>query len=219
MKSVAPYRCVASSAAGFVQQLAVSYIAHGYWFYVTGEIPPRKDPAATDRKLIEHYGIGISKWARARRKRAGLANVHYLRLGRFFVLLASKGEHRFFEEETKFRDVRRDSISFDGYSIGYKRDARGGWHPSVRIHSATYRNLKDRLIELALHRTENELLVEFGRLNFAMYAPVRSQVLAVWRAVNSRRSEAGLAAIGKSCLNLRRKPVVVFGPASNHLGS
>ena len=135
---------MAASPAGFVQQLAVSYIGHGYWSYVTGRIPQRKDPASTDRKLIDRYGIDISKWAGARRKRAGLANVHYLRFDRFFVLLASKGEHRFFEDETAFRDVRRDSIRYQDYSIGYKRDARGIWHPSVRIRPTAYQYLKNR---------------------------------------------------------------------------
>ncbi len=90
------YRCVAASVEGFVQQLAVAYVTHGYWFYVRGEIPERKDPAAVDQKLIERYGIAISKWARARRKRQGLANMQYLRHERTFVLLATKGQHEFF---------------------------------------------------------------------------------------------------------------------------
>ena len=64
-----------------------------------------------DDKLVERYGIGISQWARARRKQAGRANMQYLRHGRFFVLLATHGEHRFFEEEgANVRDVRRRSI-------------------------------------------------------------------------------------------------------------
>ena len=50
------YRCVATSVAGFVQQLAVAYVAHGYWFYVTGWIPQGKPPEAIDRKLIERKG-------------------------------------------------------------------------------------------------------------------------------------------------------------------
>ena len=43
-----PYQCVATSVAGFVQQLAVNYVARGYYFYATGIIPERKDPAKTD---------------------------------------------------------------------------------------------------------------------------------------------------------------------------
>ena len=70
-----PYQCVAMSVAGFVQQLAVNYVARGYCFYVTGTIPEGKDPAKTDRKIIEQYGIDISKWARARRRKEGKANI------------------------------------------------------------------------------------------------------------------------------------------------
>ena len=44
------YRCVASSPEGLVQQVAVSYLRHGYWFYVTGRIKSGKDPAVLDQK-------------------------------------------------------------------------------------------------------------------------------------------------------------------------
>ena len=40
------YRCEATSLAGFVQQIAVSYVANGYYFYVLGRVPDRKDPRA-----------------------------------------------------------------------------------------------------------------------------------------------------------------------------
>lgn len=205
------YRCVAASAAGFVQQLAVSYIGNGYWFYVTGYIPPRKDPTATDRKLIDHYGIAISKWARARRKRLDLANVHYLRRDRFFVLLASKGEHRFFEEEKSHRDVRRDSIRFQDYSIGYKRDGKGAWHPSVRIHPKSYRDIKAYFLDLAAKRSVAEFVFELNRLPIEPYAPVRVQLLCILRALNAARGQAGLDPVPRSALRLRRRPVIVFG--------
>ena len=64
------YRCEVTTVAGFVQQLAVSYLVHGYWFYVTGRIPKHKDPRRVDEKLIARYGIDLSKWSRARRKQA-----------------------------------------------------------------------------------------------------------------------------------------------------
>ena len=102
------YRCEATTVGGFVQQLAVAYVQHGYWFYVTGQVPERKCPLAVDAKLLDRYDIAISKWARARRKRTGGANVQYIRYGRSFVLIATRGEHRFFEDEPTFRDIRRD---------------------------------------------------------------------------------------------------------------
>lgn len=65
------YRFVATSVAGFVQQLAVAYVAHGYWFYVTGRVSESKDPSTVDRKIIRQYGIHVSKRARSRRKKTG----------------------------------------------------------------------------------------------------------------------------------------------------
>lgn len=204
------YRCVAASEAGFVQQLAVSYLGHGYCFYVVGEIPQAKDPATIDAKLIARYGIGISRWARARRKKAGLANMHYLRHGRFFVLLASHGEHRFFTEEPSFRDARRDAIRFAGYSISIKRGIDGKLHPSVRIHPDEYRKLKAYLLDLALHRSVEKLSAEFAAVRFERYAPVRRQMLNVWRAVNRIRETAGFEPVPVSALRLKRRVLRAF---------
>ena len=208
------YLCEASSAEGFVQQLAVSYIGRGYWFYVTGSVPEGKDPLAVDRKLIDRYGVDISKWARARRKRAGLSNVHYLRYRRFFVLLATKGDHRFFEEEKAFKDVRRDSIRFDGYSIGCKQDPTGKLHPSVRIHPATYRGLRAYLLEAATRKSVTALTDEFWALPFEPYAPVKTQLLCLLRAVNAERKRASLPPVPAGVLRLRRRPTRVFVAAA-----
>lgn len=205
------YRCVATSEAGFVQQLAVAYVNHGYWFYVTGCVPGHKQPELIDQKLIEKYDVAISKWARARRKRQGLANVHYLRHADFFVLIATKGVHRFFEEErTVIRDVRRQPIRFAGYSIGYKQGADGKWHASVRIHPVEYNLLKDYCLELASQRTTLELGHAFERVPFEPYAPVRRQLLNILRAVNHARRLAGCEPVPCACLRLRRRPVSPF---------
>lgn len=91
---MAEYQHACVSVAGFIQQLAVSYVAKGYWFYVCGVVPERKDPAKTDRKIMAQYGVGISKWARARKKKAGQANLHYLRHERFWVVIATPGKAR-----------------------------------------------------------------------------------------------------------------------------
>lgn len=204
------YRCEATSIEGFVQHLAVSLIGQGYYFYVTGRIPEGKSPELTDRKLVERYGVGVSKWARARRKQAGLANVHYLRHGRFFVLIATRGEHPFFSEEKHFRDVREDSIKFGGYSIGCKRGVDGKWHPSVRIHPVEYRKLKAHLVELSVHRSVENLAAEFRRIPFEPYAPVRRQLFHILRAVNRRRQTAGFEPLPISVLRLRRMSVRPF---------
>src|SRR4051812_19924295 len=127
------YRFQATSYEGFLQQLSVSYVANGYFFYVAGRIPDHKTVERGDAKLITRYGINCSKWVRARRKRKGLANVQYLRYGRFFVLIATGGRHRFFEDEARaIKDIRQMPLRFGGYSVGC-RLGRGRYHPSVRI--------------------------------------------------------------------------------------
>ncbi len=205
------YRCEATTVGGFVQQLAVAYVQHGYWFYVTGEISERKCPLAVDAKLIDRYEIAISKWSRARRKQSGGANVQYIRFGRFFVLIATRGEHRFFEGEPNFQDIRRNSLSFAGYSIGFKLGADRKWHVSVRIHPAEYLKLKAYLLDLATRRSVENLTAEFQGIPFEPYAPVRRQFLNILRAVNRKRKEAGFELVPVEALRLRRRMLKPFG--------
>lgn len=205
------YRCEAVSVEGFIQQLAVSYVAKGYWFYVTGHIPPHKDARRVDQKLIERYGIEVSKYARARRKRAGLANVQYLRMGHVYVLLATRGEHPFFAAEAQcVRDLRRVPLKVFGYAISYRVNGGRG-HASVRIERQKYRDLKAYFEALAVHRSGEDLAVELRRLPFAPYAPVRRQLLRVVNAINRRRRVAGYEPVPLAALRLRRSPVKPFG--------
>ena len=114
------YRCEFPDACQFMRHLRVHCIARGYRFYVTGIIPAHKDPAKTDQKIISQYGIDISKWARGRRKKRGLANVHYLRHGHFFILIANRGTHPIFANESLLEDIRRKPIRCFGHSIAAK---------------------------------------------------------------------------------------------------
>ena len=202
------YSCVASSLAGFIQQLAVGYVGRGYWFYVAGEIPAHKDPEKTDAKILNQYGIALSKWARARRKRTGLANLQYLRFGRLYVILSTHGSHPFFEAEA-FRDVRREPLKVCGYSIGYRR-GQGGWHPSVRIEMEQYLCVRDYFLSLAVHRSADNLARALRSLPFEPYAPVRQQFLNILRAVNRARKAAGFEAVPLTARRLRRRPVPGF---------
>ena len=203
------YRCVAQSVEGFVQQLAVAYVSRGYWFYVTGRVPDKKNPALIDAKLIDRYGIRASKWQRARRKRAGVANLQYLRHGRFFVILATHGTQHFFQDEP-FRDIREDPIAFHGYSIGCAKGVDGRWHASVRIHADVYRSLRDYFLDLAAHRTAESLARELQNVPFAPFARVRRQMLNVLRAVNRQRRTAGLEPVPVTAIRTRRTPVQPF---------
>jgi hypothetical protein len=200
------YRWEATSIAGFVQQLAVSYVAHGYWFNVSGVIPEGKDLKSVDEKLMKKYRVGVTKWTRARRKLRGEANVHYLRHGRFFVLVASHGESPFFEEErAKLKDIRRTPLKFGSYSISY----RGG-HACVRIERETFKDLKAFFTEIAVKRSAAAMESALRSLPFEPYAPIRSQLFILLRAVNRKRKTAGISQIDRGCLRLRRRIIRPF---------
>ncbi len=210
------YRYEATSVDGFVQQLAVCYLRHGYWFYVAGRIPPKKDPQIVDQKLLDRYGIDISKWARARRKQNGEANLHYLRHDRFFVLVSThdrqRNRHPFFKEEGQvIRDARRSPIRFHGYSISF----RGG-HPHVRIEQETYLELKAYFVGIAVHRTADAIARELGNIRFRPYAPIRRQLLCILRAANVRRHVAGLDLISRRCFCFTPHSVRPFEPFPGH---
>ena len=83
------YRYEAQSPEAVVQLIAASYLRHGFYWYVTGSIPSGKDPVKIDRKLIAKYGIEVSEWERRSRKQRGVANAHYLRYQRWFILLVT----------------------------------------------------------------------------------------------------------------------------------
>ena len=199
------YRSEATTLEGFIQQLAVGYVSRGYYFYVTGWVPDRKEPREVDRRLIAKYGISISKWTRARRKRAGYANVQYLRFERFFVLLATRGQHPFLEMEAKLlRDCRETPIKYGGYAVGST-----GRHARVRIEREQYNLLKAYFAELALRRSAKTLERMIGTLPFEPYAAVYRQLWGLVRSVNEIRKAAGYDLIAPE-LPKKRRPVKPF---------
>lgn len=216
------YRCEATSLEGFIQQLAVAYVARRYFFYVTGRVPQRLTPTEHDSRLLEKFDVARSKWARYRRRqRKGLdgrplGNVQYLRHQGFWVLLATAGDHRFFREHSpasdddsssvrQFQDVRRKPIVYGGYSIGHYGKL------SVRISRRAYRELKSHFSNLALrHKTTDRLEREFRRSPFEPYGGVTRQMFAVLRAVNVKRRTAGLPPVPTSCVRVKRQAVKPF---------
>ena len=200
------YESEATTLEGFIQQLAVSYVGRGYWWYVTGQIPDDKVPADIDQKLVERYGITWKKWERARRKEQGLANLQYIRHGNFFVILASDGEHVFKQREaSRIQDARRKGIEYGGYLISFRNG-----HVQVRIDDETYRQLKAHYVGLALRRTKETLISEFYAAPFEPYAPIRRQMFNILREVNRVRKVAGFEQIPSSAIWLKRKVVKPF---------
>ncbi len=212
------YRAVATSVEGFVQQIACCYLRHGYWFYVTGRIPDGKDPCGIDAKLIEKYRIAVSESTRARRKKAGQANLQYLRFERFFVILATKGQHRFFEDEVaQIRDIRRVPLKFAGYSISYRRGGRTrdgrkdpSWHAHVKIERRQQVELNAHLSELAKRHKPDSVVQAIYNLPLEPYAPIRRKLLMLLRVLNREREALGYPLIPLEVLPLRRRVVRPF---------
>jgi hypothetical protein len=212
------YRAEATSIEGFVQQIACCYLRHGYWFYVMGNVPEGKSPTAIDEKLVTKYRINVSESTRARRKKAGRSNLQYIRHESTFVILATKGEHRFFEEEANLiRDIRRVPLRYAGYSVSYKHGGRkkdgsidDKWHAHVAIDRQQYLDLRAWFAEHALRDSAKKLALAFYQLPIAPYAPVRRQLLMMLREVNRVRKVAGKRQLPSEILPLRRKVVRPF---------
>ena len=201
------YLSEATSEAGFLQQLAVAYISKGYRYYVRGYVKRTKDPRKVDLKIINEFGLDISKHTRFRRKAKGMANIQYLRFERDFVILATPGKcDRFYiQEEKSVRSINKTPIRFHNYSIGY----RGG-KVHVRIEDERYRELKSYFLDIALHRKADAVEAEFRKVWFEPYAPVRAQLLRIWYQVNQIRKKAGYEPLSKDCIRVRRRQVTAL---------
>ena len=156
------YKHEATSLEGFIQQLAVSYLARGrYYYYVSGLVPKRLTPHHHDQRMLNKFDVARSKWSRyRRRKRKGpdgrpLANCQYIRFREFWILLCEDGYHDFFDIHTKkdkrgniteelFSDVREVAVKYGGYSIGYAKERL-----SVRLSGRAYQALKKYYLEQA----------------------------------------------------------------------
>jgi hypothetical protein len=198
------YPCEATTVSGFLAQL-VRYVAAGHYFYITGVIPRRKEPSRVDGKLIALYDIAQPKWRRARRHRAGTAGVHYLRYKRFFVLIATRGEHRFFlDHADQVRDIRRTALKFRGYSIRHTFSQNlGRWKVFVRLDRETYRDLRAYLVQVCVRpecHDGQQMEAEFEGLPVVPYQPVRRQLLAILKVVNRKRRQAGLSKLAPTCI-------------------
>lgn len=208
------YQCEATSIEGFVQQLA-NLVAKGYRFYTSADVPEHKLPSAVDAKLIAHYQLDLSKWARSRRRKAGRASVAYLRFGRTFVIISTEGGHRFRDENHHALDIRRVPFRFHGYSVGSGKGSDGRFHASVSIHPDVFNELLAYFQGKALHRTAETLSRELRALRFSPFARVRRQYLRLLREVNLLRRVAGFELVPLSAIRLRRASVKVFFDATS----
>lgn len=184
---------VASSIAGLVRHLALYHVNRGYEFYLTGIVPERKraTPEEVDRSIIEKYRVAMSKYARHRQRRAGAAAVAYYRHGHTWVMVATVGRHRFFDDNAaSIRNFRRHPLVVGGYSIAIKADKL-----HVQLADDFYRELRGYLVNQAVHRSLARLVQEFYELPVEPFGPVQRQLRKILREVNAERKVAGMAKV------------------------
>lgn len=165
------------------------YIRHGYLFYALGEIPSGKDPAHVDAKLLDRYQVSRCRMTRTLRRRAGEGNVVYLRLRDRFILMGSKGEHHFFQDERP-SDCRVRPILISGYSLGVKRGK-----PCIEIAPDRLAVIAKSAQAISLHN-EAKVTAFFAGISPLKFQGVIRQQKQLLDAVNDRRRRAGLAVIG-----------------------
>jgi len=184
------YKPEVSSEEHFIKRVARDLIPHGYFFYVTGTIPTPKDVTKTDAKIISQYNITFSRSTRSRRRKEGLANVQYVRLGRFFVIIATHGKGAFFEMEKGIQDLRNAPLNCGIYAIGLRKNK-----PLVWVTKKTYREKCTYFLDLAVHRTKKALESEFQAISWRSYQGVNLQKALLLQQVNQKRKTAGFELI------------------------
>jgi len=216
------YQYEVRSVRAFVQRVACEVANRGYTFYVTGHIPAERVPEETDRKILEGYGLSLSKFQRYRRKLRGQASVQYIRHGRFFAMLATSGQSTWFEGEqwprelrlkrgSRIKDLREEPLRYAGYQVGLRRSSNTGRdHVSVRIQREEFLGLKAYFLDLSCKRSVENLRWEYGHLPFEPYRGVKKQYGEIARAVNAKRKTQGLPPVPLSSLPARRRVVPTF---------
>ena len=224
------YRSEMISKEAFIRQLVTGYLHHGFWWYVTGTIPSKKNPQRVDQNIVSKYEIDLSRREQAYRKQQGFAAVRYLRHDRFFMILATKGRHAFKAGHAgQLRDIRKDRLLYGGYAVRYaqaglkrssewkhpgmaERDPKRRGH--VRIEQKIYRELRAYFLELAMHRSADKLRSEFWNVPFDAYQPVQWQLHTIRRVVNELRGKAGFELVPADCIRSRLAPISRYHPVA-----
>lgn len=203
------YRYLATSPAGFVQQLSQGYVKWGYFFWVGGELDEGKDPRFLDYKLLNAYPVELTKHQRCYRRRVKKeAGLQYLRWGRHWVLIAREGRSVFFELEGKSAQrISKHPYPFLGYSISHKN---GKAH--VAISRDRFAELRREVLAQALGRHPNEWRRWFWELPFEAYGGVIEQARALLGLINEARRAAGDDPLPEWFVRRYRKPVKPFAP-------
>ena len=208
------YRYLATGKRQLIQYLACNLLPKGYVFYTTFMIPKDKDAELIDAKLITKYATHLHKQKAYRRKKGGQAIVKYVRLGNLAILLATKGESAFFNDES-WKDARDNPIVLFGYSLAVNKETG---KVSVRLHRETQRRLKKFLLTWGNRRSREWWEAWVRKFPFSAYAGVRDNLFSLIRFLNdNRKSFKQLPIEWKRCVRKKIKPMVCLHESSKEL--
>jgi hypothetical protein len=214
------YHCVARNTDEFLHQLT-RLVGNGHYFYFSHLLDDQHDPTRLDQKIVDQWKLDVPYWKRTAKYRRGLPSIHYLRYGRFYVLLASKGRldgesHPFFVEYP-LMDIRRHSLHCFGYGVRYALSrATGKRQIFVRLEKEARQHLRTDLVRKCTSQrygSRDALEEEVRTLPYQWYQPVRTQLKTILREVNKVRRRSGLSQIRFDCVPDRMRPPQRFSCA------
>lgn len=216
------YRYEAASVQGFIEQVQ-RYAAARHYFYVACQIPTSKAPRRVDEKLITRYSIARRPWQRKTRyllrQDPNRAGIHYLRHERFFVIIATHGDHRFREDHgDNVRDLRDVPLKFAGYSIRNLFKSGGRARTTrVQLDKPLMRTVRENLVWMATRpefrsaeRLEEELQREVARAALIPFRGVQDQLDRIAVEMNRQRRRARMSPVGTSWIPRKRMKAKVF---------
>ena len=66
----------------------------------------------------------------------------------------------------------QEPIRFAGYSISYKQGVDRKWHASVRMQPGLYNAMKQYYVDIAVHRSLEQMRVELGSCPGCQSTPI-----------------------------------------------
>ncbi len=182
----------------FLQEI-VRRFSHGYYFYSLTIYPEKKRDKwqKIDEKLIEKYPIlSLSKYQRARRKRASLLNARIIRYGQFMLLQATSGKDDIgLKTEEAFEDIRKKSLVLSNlygtlsFRIGKKEKGY-----TVYFEKAYWRDIKSYWAEKALKADIKQIEQEWKKMDQACpsWAGVVSQKVILRKLILEKCKKRGI---------------------------
>ena len=181
----------------FLRKIAYDYARYGYTEYAVREIPQGKDIRAVDEKLLRVYGVTYHYTTRAKRRKAGKANVAYVRYKRRFILMAQPGEGETWNRVVR-RNLQVEPLLIGGYELRVR-----GKTPVITIAERRWRRVRALVLGLALHpepRVRHLLVTWLQRVFPYSFPGIVQQKRRLVRAVNRRRKTAGLPLVTGAAL-------------------